>query len=118
MGKPWIGVDFDGTLSNDTHEWGLTNTGKPIIPMVKRIRKLLAEGKTVKIFTARVDDSIRDEKQIAGIKSAIEAWCLRWLGQKLEITNKKDFNMIYCYDDRCVQVERNTGKIIGEDWYD
>ena len=32
----------------------------------------------------------------------------------LEITNVKDYGMQTLYDDRAVQVERNTGRIISE----
>lgn len=50
----WIGVDLDGTLAHyDTWEkWNVF--GPPIRLMVNRVRKWLDEGKTVKIFTARV----------------------------------------------------------------
>lgn len=115
--NPWIGCDFDGTISKDTPGgWSgdLTETGPPIEPMVNRIKKLLAQGKTVKIFTARVGGP---EPQAPIIK-AIQDWCEKHIGRRLQVTNKKDFEMTYLYDDRCVQVERNTGKIIGEDWED
>jgi hypothetical protein len=32
----------------------------------------------------------------------------------LPITNCKDFAMVELYDDRCVQVEANTGRLIGQ----
>lgn len=31
----------------------------------------------------------------------------------LEVTNMKDFDMELLFDDRCRQVETNTGRIIG-----
>ncbi len=116
--KPWIGCDLDGTLAEDgpAHKWDgdLTKIGPPVEAMQARIKKLLAQGKKVKILTARVGHT---EPQ-GPIVKAIEDWCLKYLGQKLEVTCKKDFAMTYLYDDRCVQVERNTGKILGEDWED
>lgn len=117
--RPWIGCDLDGTLAKDGgkgHKWDgdLTKVGPPVEPMLARIKSLLARGKTVKILTARVGGV---EPQAPIIK-AIEDWCVKHVGQKLEITCRKDYAMVYLYDDRCVQIERNTGKIIGEDWED
>jgi len=31
---------------------------------------------------------------------------------ELEITNVKDYYMHRIYDDRCIQVEKNTGRLI------
>ena len=50
---------------------------------------------------------------IADVRGPIEQWCLTHLGQKLEVTNIKDFGMITLYDDRCVQVVANTGELVG-----
>src|SRR5580704_14285224 len=52
-GSPWIGVDLDGTLAHDLgnrrENKGLEEIGSPIKPMLNRLRKWIAEGKTVKI---------------------------------------------------------------------
>ena len=115
MIKPWIGCDLDGTLAHyDKWTGNELVIGKPIEPMVERIKKLLAKGKTVKILTARAENPLEHPD----IVNAIQDWCEKHLGKRLEVTNKKDYGMVYMYDDRCVQVERNTGKIIGEDWED
>lgn len=113
--KPWIGCDLDGTLA-EYHKWSGNPLviGQPIAPMVNRIKALLAKGKTVKIFTARA----YNPHEIPEVVKAIQDWCEKHLGKRLEVTNTKDFNMIYLYDDRCVQVEKNTGVILGEDWDD
>jgi hypothetical protein len=113
MKKGWIGVDLDGTLAQYDKWRGETYIGAPIPLMVERVRKWLAEGQDVRIFTARVaeaennlDGTLHDA---AIVILAIEEWCEKHIGQILPITNKKDFSMIQLWDDRAVQVITNTG---------
>jgi len=106
MNKAWIGVDLDGTLA---HYEGWTNgsIGKPIEPMLKRVKKWLRSGKKVKIFTARVsrdDDGFQER--------LIKKWSKEHLGQELEVTCVKDLGMIELWDDKAMRVELNTGKLI------
>lgn len=115
----WIAVDFDGTLA-EYNGWDGDNLGKPIAPMVNRVKKWLAEGLTVKIFTARVgcsgltSDVAEDNADFANHqREIITQWCIEYIGQALEVTATKDFGMIELYDDRAIQVEMNTGRIIG-----
>ena len=101
----WIGVDLDGTLAED-HGWkGEEHIGKPVKPMMDRVKGWLDRGQRVKIFTARC----HEPTHIPHIE--------RWLNEHgiggLEITNVKDQDMIQLWDDRCVRVEKNTGKVIG-----
>ncbi len=107
----WIGVDLDGTLAHYEGWQGVDNIGAPIMPMVERVKSWLASGKTVKIFTARMHG--HGMPLIGGgvedVRTPIEEWCRKHIGQVLEITNKKDFGMIELWDDRCIQVESNTG---------
>ena len=107
-GREWVGVDFDQTLSYYTSWKGVGKYGKPIPKMVDRIKKLLDNGEKVKIFTARANNP----KDVKAIK--------KWLVDvaklpELEVTNKKDQFMIRLYDDRAVQVKKNTGEIIGKE---
>lgn len=107
-GKGWIGVDLDGTLAHYTEWRGVDHIGEPIPMMVARVRRWIAEGQDVRIFTARVHkDAGRD---LGRVILAIEEWCLRHLGVVLPITNEKDYGMVLLWDDRCVQVEPNTGR--------
>ena len=94
----WIGVDFDGTLAH-------SGTGAPVPAMVERVKRMLADGKRVKIFTARADRG-EDIKQIAD-------WLTSHGLPPLTITNIKDSEMVAFYDDRAIAVERNTGAILG-----
>lgn len=112
MSKAWIGVDLDGTLAHYEGWKGIAHIGEPIAPMVERVKRWLAEGHTVKIFTARV--STRDGEELRAISGAIIAWSEKHIGQKLDITCVKDFGMIELWDDRAVQVISNTGEPVGQ----
>lgn len=107
----WIGVDLDGTLAHYTGWKGANHIGEPIKPMQQRVLKWLAEGKTVKIFTARMHGhgALLVGGKAEDALTPIQQWCLTHLGQVLEVTNIKDFGMIELWDDRAVQVIPNTG---------
>ena len=116
--KGWIGIDLDGTLA-EYHGWPADGSiGKPIPAMVERVKGWIAEGKDVKIFTARVspigrpalDEQVRDD--IAEQYLRIYDWCETHIGHILDVTYSKSFQMIALYDDRCIQVETNTGRLI------
>ena len=47
-------MDLDGTLAHYEGWNGVNHIGAPLAPMVERVKKWLAAGKTVKIFTARM----------------------------------------------------------------
>ena len=96
MIEKWIGVDLDGTLAHYEGWIGPEYIGAPIMPMLKRVKQWLREGKKVKIFTARVSDPENIPY--------IEQWLIKQRIGGLEITNVKDFGMTVLYDDRCVQV--------------
>ncbi len=103
----WYGVDLDGTLAY--YEPGqYPQIGAPIPLMIERVKGWLKEGKEVRIVTARVSGQDMDE--IYAQVELIGAWCRVNIGQELEVTNEKDFDMIELWDDRAVAVERNTGR--------
>jgi len=95
----WIGVDLDGTLATTTEDMGI---GEPVPEMVARVRRWLAEGWKVKIFTARASNPAEMPK--------VRAWLLANKLPDLEITNVKDYAMVELWDDRAVEVIRNTGR--------
>jgi hypothetical protein len=103
-GSPWIGVDLDGTLARDVGrgQGDKDKIGMPIKPMVDRVKRWIADGKTVKIFTARAASAT----QVVAIKQ----WLARHGMPDLEVTNVKDMLMIALWDDRCVQVMTNLGE--------
>ncbi len=100
---PWFGVDLDGTLAVWDANSSLDRIGPPVPVMVAYVRRMVANGIRVKIFTARASDPAQIPK--------IQAW-LRHNGlPDLEITNVKDYQMERLYDDRAIRVELNTGRI-------
>lgn len=113
MGRGWIGFDLDGTLAVYEGWLGIEHIGAPIPRTVERIKKYLADGYEVRIVTARVCSRAVGEAERA--RRIIESYCLHHIGQALPVTHEKDFGMIRLYDDRCVQVEFNTGRLIGVD---
>ncbi len=102
----WIGVDLDGTLAFDHPGSSASDIGEPVPVMMERVRTMIDKQIRVKIFTARASDT----EQLAIIRKWLAANGL----PELEITNIKDFGMIRLYDDRCIQVETNTGRLITE----
>lgn len=110
MSKGWIGVDLDGTLALYDKWRGPEHIGQPVPAMLARVKSWLAEGRLVKIFTARACDPLNIPY--------IELWLEEAGLPQLEITNTKDFSMIVLWDDRCVQVEPNTGKILFKGQWD
>lgn len=111
----WIGVDLDGTLAHYDGWKGVDHIGEPIQPMVDLVKQWLNEGKCVKIFTARMHGHGSPDLVSGGKIDAltpIQDWCKKQFGEILPVTNVKDFGMLCLYDDRCVQVESNTGRLI------
>lgn len=109
----WIGVDLDGTIAKYDGFITSTHIGEPIEPMIQRVQTWLSEGIEVRIFTARVTEGLvnRDGSpyNVDEVKRVIQHWCLTHIGIALEVTNKKDFNMIELWDDRAVRVVENQG---------
>lgn len=104
--KTWIGVDLDGTLAYSDAGSSMQQVGEPIPAMLALVKKMIHNGIRVKIFTARATDP----EQLPIIRKWMAANNL----PELEITNVKDFSMLRLYDDRCIQVEKNTGRLIVE----
>lgn len=104
----WIGVDLDGTLAHYDKWRGEHHIGKPIAPMVERVKQWRAEGREVRIFTARVWDG-GDGRDVSEVREVIERWCQEHIGEVLPVTNTKDYGMIELWDDRAVQVVPNIG---------
>jgi len=95
----WIGVDLDSTLALGSRK----DIGEPIPRMVSRVKRWVRDGKEVRILTARATDV--DER----VKTY--EWLKENIGIPLEVTHEKDYQMIRLYDDRAVEVERNTGEL-------
>lgn len=105
----WIGVDLDGTLAYYEGWKGETHIGAPVPAMVERVKRWLAEGREVRIFTARVSGG-----DVTAFLQVMERWCETHIGRRLVVTNVKDYAMDELWDDRAVQVVPNTGQPVGE----
>jgi phosphatidate phosphatase PAH1 len=105
--EQWIGVDLDGTLAKYDGYKGADHIGEPVSKMLARVKRWVAEGKKVKVFTARAAGK---DKAVA-IK-AIKKWCKEHVGKELEVTCQKDRHMTALWDDRAVRVKKNDGKRI------
>jgi len=104
---PWIGFDLDGTLAYYVHGYASEDKiGPPIAGMIEVMKDWISKGYTVKIMTARA----AVKEQIPPIKE----WLKEHNLPDIEITNVKDPGMVILYDDRAVQVEKNTGRIMGD----
>lgn len=123
MSGGWIAVDLDGTLAHyDHHAFDPFTVGAPIPAMVKRIQAWLAEGREVRIFTARVDggeaahvmgleapETVAFYRDVERVRVLIADWTERHIGVRLAVTNRKDYAMVELWDDRAVRVVTNTG---------
>lgn len=107
MSGGWIGVDLDGTLAHYDGWKGIEHVGAPVPAMLVRVKAWIERGTTVKIFTARVSVSGRERDEVI---SHIHDWCEQHGLPRLPVTHEKDFGMVELWDDRCVQIEANTGR--------
>lgn len=138
----WIAMDLDGTLVKYDAWVSAGHIGEPVVPMVKRVQDFLAEGREVRVFTARcwplvlpLDVPQREaiEKQFAQSQlevvqafdasperiadaltavKAIHEWTEQVFGKPLVVTCVKDYFMYQLFDDRAVSVQKNTGSCV------
>ena len=108
----WIGVDFDGTLAfsvpNRIDPYTL---GVPVPEMVYRVKNWLEEGYTVKLLTARMypKSSTGGIRDLDLMDKLLRGWTKLHLGTELENTCQKDGWMEVLWDDRAIQVIKETG---------
>ena len=99
---------MDGTLAEyeGNHH---AHIGRPLLPMVERIKGWIAAGKEVRIFTARVSHGLPHD---ASQHELIRVWTTEHCGQALVATCMKDDGCEMICDDRARQVEFNTGRVL------
>lgn len=114
----WIGVDLDGTLAEHRDDWSgkPEDIGKPIPAMVERVKRWLAEGREVRIVTARVSRLVNATNYSARViaeahQDAIYQWTKNVFGVGLAVQAHKDYAMVELWDDRAVRVVKNEGGI-------
>ena len=123
MTKPRVvAFDLDGTLAIDlaSENYNPSVIGPPVPAMVALVKRHLAEGDEVVIFTARAatidHHTVFDgspEEYLSHVETAIKAWCVEHVGVELPVTCVKDYRMKMFYDDRAHRVVRNAGQIVG-----
>jgi hypothetical protein len=115
----WIGVDLDGTLAyyEPGQAYRPDHVGEPIPAMLERVQRWLAEGRDVRIMTARVwsDGTPERNAQERLARLAIVTWCRKHFNTALAVTCQKDMGMAELWDDRARQVELNTGRLLGQE---
>jgi hypothetical protein len=116
LAQPVVLVDLDSTAAKYRGWRGHAHIGEPIPIMARRIRRWLREGKTVKIFTARVAE--KDSRKRQAVVDAIQHWTKEHFGRKLPVTNVKDKNVVKIWDDRAVSVVPNKGRQTKLDFHD
>ncbi len=106
-----IALDFDKTLAYHESVWGISRVGEPILPMVKKVKKWLAKGYKVTIFSARMShDYYVLAEQIKFIKDFLKKAGL----PDLPKTATKRAEFTHYIDDRAYHVKRNEGIISDE----
>ena len=97
----WVGFDFDGTLVE------FPTPGQPhgpdIPPMVYALQEL-SKLVPIRIFTARAGNPI--SKSI--VQSRLNSHNL----PDIPITDTKDFNLAFFFDDRAITIHPKTGDIL------
>jgi len=102
--KGWIGVDLDGTLALYDGWQGAEHIGDVVPSMLEKVKAWTHAGIEVRIFTARAS--------VPEYVPYVKAWLSDHGIGSLRVTNEKDFGMLQLWDDRCVQVIPNTGRVI------
>jgi hypothetical protein len=102
-----IALDLDGTLAHYDGWRGNDHIGDPVPEMVKKLHQFIADGHTVKLFTARVSGPA-DEARLAD--HTISAWLREHNLPALEITCIKHKYFKLFIDDRAIRVVKNTGR--------
>ena len=112
----WVGFDLDGTLATYDGWKGWDHIGDPIQKTVDLAKSIMDQGVEVKILTARASAVSRALNNLSfeQVEAVIQAWTEKHIGAKLSVVTEKDCNMYFFVDDSAVQVEKNTGVILGK----
>jgi len=110
----WIGVDLDGTLAYYDEWRGIEHIGQPVPLMLARVKDWVAEGRDVRIFTARAYRMLYpvgtpEHTEAQQVIRVIHDWLKLHQLPPLPVTCFKDFGMTELWDDRAVQILTNTG---------
>jgi len=109
-GAPTVAFDLDGVLAlHGPREKESGEIGKPISSMIKKLKEFLAAGYNVVVFSARLGQGDRRE-----ITREIGNWTMKHIGVRLPVTDVKSADWECFFDDKAVQVIRNSGMTVTE----
>lgn len=103
-----IAVDLDGTLAEYNGWRGMEHIGAPVQNIVTALKYHQSQGAKIWIFTARVSDDNEAPQATFHIKN----WLKRYNIEVDGITAVKHKFFTEIWDDRAIQVVRNTGQFI------
>lgn len=109
--KKTIAVDFDGTLADDSRV-KYPECGPPVWRMVERVRRWIAEGHEVVLFTARLaeKDVHRERDQVKRLTEWLDLYGIHNTdGTVIAMTAWKLPKFDEFWDDKAVRVARNLG---------
>ena len=108
-----IFVDFDGTLAHyDSWDKQGNELGRPILPMLNKVKEWLAKDYGVTIFTARLSHNEEEShKQTRLIHEFLRQYNL----PELPVTAIKSHRATHFVDDRAYHVIKNKGILQEED---
>lgn len=112
----WVGFDLDGTLAMYDGWKGWDHIGAPIQKTVDLAKSIMDKGVEVRILTARASVVSRSLNNLTfeQVEKVIQDWTEVNIGVRLKVVTEKDALMYFFVDDSAVQVEQNTGNIIGK----
>lgn len=114
MGKHHvIALDLDGTAAHYEGWVGDGHIGPPVPGVIVRVKRALAAGHSVWIYTARVavEDDHGGAAEAAFQRGKIEEWCLEHIGVVLPITATKLRRFSEFWDDKAIRIGKNTGAL-------
>jgi Region found in RelA / SpoT proteins len=97
---PDVAVDFDGTLAKET---GGEKLGEPLTERVNSIKKMLADGRSVVIFTRRVENDATGKEA-----KRIQDWLEKQGLPRLPVTAVKDASEFYDNNAHHAPTDANT----------
>tara|TARA_Y100000310_G_scaffold324189_1_gene385751 strand:- start:8013 stop:8987 length:975 start_codon:yes stop_codon:yes gene_type:complete len=111
-GNGWVGFDLDGTLAHYTEFVSMEDIGPPIPAMIRVVRRLIVLGHDVRVVTGREASAAQESPEaLERLRLTVASWTAENIGTALALS-QKDHKMVALFDDRAVQVESNTGRLL------